>query len=112
MIDLLIENATVVEQREPVPHAGDARHSPDAGRVELARLHANERSAVREQLGAPPSTDRRADRQQPVEDDAKDQSGEAKSRRQSIDSEWHVPRISARQPRRMFARHLDRDLGA
>ena len=107
-----LEDAVVLEQRQPAPHAHDPRDAFDAGGGDVFGLHPDERRAVGEELRAHLSADRRAHGQDAVADDPEHQRQEDEPCRCALDAEGDVAALLPREPRRVLLRPLDGDLGA
>src|SRR5262245_32748183 len=67
-----IERAPIGEQRRAVTNARHTRNALDAGRIEIRRLHANERTTLRDDGWTDLASHRRVHGENPVKDQAEE----------------------------------------
>ena len=91
-----VEHPSVLEERQPISNAGDARHTRDTGRGQVAWLRADQRVRPRgATLCANLAAHWRRHRQHAVEHHAQHQPHEQQTRRQAVDAKRHVTGVAS-----------------
>src|SRR5690606_7688144 len=100
----------VAGHRPSIAHTRDLRKPLDACGREILPLHADERTADRDDLATHAPPDRCRDTEHTMKQEA-EHHGQDQSCRTAVDAERHLARVATCQLGRVRPRHLDGDLG-
>lgn len=107
-----VEHAPIRQKRQSISHADHAPGALNPRRVEILRLHPDERSADVQDLRPHRTAERRGHGQDAMEEHAQNEPNEQPARQEPVDPERYMAGIAASQPRLVAARDFERDLCA